>query len=231
MNARIKQKNLYITEQKAAFVYKFRLRSDTMDRRMKKTKKAIYDALKSLLAKESYSKITVSEIIEEADIGRSTFYAHYETKDDLLKEMCHDIFLHIMDTNLTKEETHNFSGNPLRFRTLITHILYHIKEEVINLKGLLEGENGIYFWQNFRLQSQHFIQTYLLQHHRQNTGLPDNVLVNHISVSFEGLVKWWIQNGMKETPEEIEIYFESLIYPILPLSEPFQDPANGTDHT
>ena len=168
MNTRIKQKNLYITEQKAEFVYKIRLRSDIVDRRMKKTKKAIYDALKSLLAKESYSKITVSEIIEEADIGRSTFYAHYETKDDLLKEMCHDIFLHIMDSNLTKEETHNFSGNPLRFRTLITHILYHIKEEDINLKGLLEGENGIYFWQNFRLQSQHFIQTYLLQHHRQN---------------------------------------------------------------
>lgn len=56
----------------------------TPDRRVRKTRKLIQEALFSLMKESPYRKIRISQITEHADISRSTFYLHYETKDDLL---------------------------------------------------------------------------------------------------------------------------------------------------
>ena len=66
-----------------------------MDRRQKKTRQAIFNAFTDLLETKPYSTVTVSEIIAAADVGRSTFYSHFETKDDLLRALCAEIFEHV----------------------------------------------------------------------------------------------------------------------------------------
>ena len=75
------------------------------DRRITKTRKAIYQAFLYLLNQKDYEAITVQEIIDLADVGRSTFYSHYESKELLLDELCQSSFticLSVLNTSLHK---------------------------------------------------------------------------------------------------------------------------------
>ena len=187
-----------------------------MDRRIQKTRAAIFDAFNRLLSRKSYPKITIQDIIEEADIGRSTFYAHFETKDDLLQAMCRDLFNHIFSDDLRAEETHDFSFSSGRSNSLLTHILYHLKDDEKNLKGILSCESSGLFWNAIRQQFSRFAKSCLMKARTEKSaGIPEELLVSHITGSFVGLVKWWMRNGTKETPEVLEKYFEALVFPIL----------------
>ena len=68
-----------------------------MDRRQLKTRKAVLIAFEDLVSRKRYEQITVQDIIDLADIGRTTFYAHFETKDSVLDAICTDLFSHIFD--------------------------------------------------------------------------------------------------------------------------------------
>lgn len=56
-----------------------------MDRRAARTRRALHEALIALILRKGYEAVTIQDIIDEADIGRSTFYAHYSGKEDLLR--------------------------------------------------------------------------------------------------------------------------------------------------
>ena len=54
------------------------------DRRIERTRRALMNALMDLIAEQGYEKTTVQGILDRANVGRSTFYAHYFNKQDLL---------------------------------------------------------------------------------------------------------------------------------------------------
>jgi AcrR family transcriptional regulator len=55
-----------------------------LDRRVQRTRRLLHKALMSEVLEKAYESITVQEILDRADIGRSTFYTHFRGKDDLL---------------------------------------------------------------------------------------------------------------------------------------------------
>jgi AcrR family transcriptional regulator len=187
-----------------------------MDRRQQKTRDAIFEAFIRLLSSKGYTRITVQNIIDEANVGRSTFYSHFETKDYLLKEMCTDLFEHIFSESLNSESTHDFSLTNSNPNTMITHILYHLRDNKRNIIGILTCESSDLFLRYFKLYLNEFIMKHLLRNvNRKNENIPDDFLINHITGSFVELVQWWIKNNMKQEPEELELYFSSVINPII----------------
>src|SRR5262249_10485462 len=66
----------------------------TIDRRVSRTRTLLHNALLSSLRSKSYDAITVEDLCTKAKIGRSTFYAHYTSKDDLLRTR----LTHLRDT-------------------------------------------------------------------------------------------------------------------------------------
>lgn len=91
-----------------------------------------------------------------------------------------------------------------------------MKDDEKNLHGLLGSENSDLFWNYIRQQFSRFIKNYILNVRTEKSShIPDELLNSHIAGSFIELVKWWMKNGMKESPEELEKYFEMLIFPII----------------
>ena len=186
-----------------------------MDRRQQKTRAAIFNALSSLLKEKNYNHISVQNISDRANIGRSTFYAHFETKDDLLTALCHDIFSHVFAKSLDTEHTHDFSENHTNIYALMTHILYHIRDNK-DIPDIINCESGELFLKIFKKYFNDFYTAKVFSDIKEkNFTVPYSFIENHISGSFINMIQWWINNGMAETPEELTEYFKAVTEPFL----------------
>ena len=183
-----------------------------MDRRQKKTREAIFRAFTELLSKKHYNQITVGEIIEKADIGRATFYAHFETKDYLLKVLCEELFCHIFDATVDGREQHHHIFSCEAPSSAILHLLQHLQKNDHNILDLLGCENNELFLRYFKENLKDLIKNHpSLLCGEKPRELPDDYWLNHVSATFVETVRWWINNNMKETPEQLAKYFEVVL--------------------
>lgn len=183
-----------------------------MDRRQKKTREAIFEAFVFLLYKKDYSSITVKEIIDRADVGRATFYAHFETKDYLLKELCAELFCHIFDftDSYCLDHKHIFKCDPPEDPFL--HLLRHLKENDNNILKMFCGQNNLLFYEYFKDGVLSLVKKQISSFEsRRDKSLPENFWLYHITSVFTETVKWWVKNDLKETPETIVGYFYKLV--------------------
>ena len=181
-----------------------------MDRRQRKTREAIFKAFSELLSKKDYNRITVSEIIERANVGRATFYAHFETRDFLLKELCQELFCHIFDSINGKTHNHIFCCDAPNSAFL--HILQHLQRNDNGLLELMRCENNELFLKYFKENLKELVkkQRFLFDD-RKSAEIPEDFWINHVCSTFVETVRWWLENGMKESPEEITEYFIAVI--------------------
>ena len=129
--------------------------------------------------------------------------------------MCNEIFTHVVSDHMSSEEKHDFSNKDDDTDTIVTHILYHLKDNSKNIIGILTCESGELFLRYFKQYLNGVFTEYFGEQIGQSKEMPSDLLLTHISSSFVEMVNWWIQNNMKQTPEQMESYFAAVILPIL----------------
>lgn len=183
-----------------------------MDKREEKTLNAIHKAFTKLISEKDYAEITIQEILDNAKISRSTFYSHYKTKDELLLNISNHIFDHIFSHTLEEEKTHDFSKDKIfNYRHLVTHFFYHVLDEKSLFKGIFKSNGMDLFLNEFRKKIKIFVESYFSNYPYKN-NIPLNLKEAIVIENFIVILKYWIENDFKETPEDIATYFiESFI--------------------
>ena len=183
-----------------------------MDRRQKKSREAIFKSFSALLAKKSYGNITVGQIIERADVGRATFYAHFETKDHLLKELCPELFCHVFDATVQGKSEHMHIFECEAPDSVILHLLMHLQRNDNGILDLLSCENNELFLRYFKddLKKLLLKQDNVFKN-RYGDRLPDAYWTDFVASAFVETVRWWINGKMNESAETICSYFMTVV--------------------
>ena len=128
--------------------------------------------------------------------------------------MAMSLFDHIFSgvPNSNIECDHDFSKTT-DSTTIITHLLYHLRDNKQNILGILTCDNGEMFIQFFRHYLNELLPKYMTI--KPQKDIPEDFILNHISGSFINMVQWWFKNDLKQSPEELTKYFEAVIYPAL----------------
>lgn len=87
---------------------------------------------------------------------------HFETKDDLLKEICKEVFEHIFSPELKIECNKKFENEKNNPKIVISHILYHLKEHQKNLTAILNCESSYLFISYLKKYIDKIIDSYIL---------------------------------------------------------------------
>ena len=176
------------------------------DARVRYTRMVIRQSFFQLLKEKPVGKITVKEICDRSEINRATFYKHYNDPFDLLEKIEEEMLLYLQNS-LDQKKYRNIKA--LYTDVLIQFRNNHEQYEVIGSPHGDSSFSGQIFMtsyeQAFPLIAGKF--SYLDQARQ-------NMLYYFISQGCSGIVQYWIENGMQESPEEAAAFIDETIYAV-----------------
>ncbi|HDR7793976.1 TPA: TetR/AcrR family transcriptional regulator C-terminal domain-containing protein [Bacillus luti] len=185
------------------------MRDSNLDLRVIRTKTAIRNALVELIEEKGFESVTVKDITTKANINRGTFYTHYQDKFDLMTK-CQEEIMYEM-SNIAKqrfpEVIADLGSNPSPTApfTLITSILEFLNENSEFMKAVLSPKGDL----SFQTKLKDFMWKTLFEDtneglvNKDNLLVPSQYLASYMASAHIGVIQQWLNNGQKETPEEI----------------------------
>jgi len=185
-----------------------------LDRRVRRTRRRLRDAIIELIIEYGYDNITIQQITDRADLSRATFYLHYRDKDELLAYSLEEMFNELvekLDTPLfnPKEQAASTETPPIVLAFL------HVQQHHELYKALLIGDRGVTYVIYREIQYLARIanaQLAQLTHEAIDEDLV-TIASQHLAGSLFSVILWWLQENMPRTPEEMAKLFHTMALP------------------
>ena len=185
---------------------------EQVDRRVRRTKKSLEDALIALTLEKEYDEITIQEITERADVGYRTFFRHYSDKDELLKDVLDTTMMELREL-MTPPSPEilvdpNFKAADFKEGVILFR---HVQEHCDLYRVLLRSERTF-------IES---VMAFAIQGMEADLGslvAPDisiEIMANHMAWATLALVRWWLDSDMPYAPEVMGEYsFRLVVQPV-----------------
>jgi len=184
------------------------------DRRIEKTQNLLREALGSLIREKPYDAIAVTEILERANVGRSTFYPHFRDKCDLLADCIHDMLRSVQSAALPSS-----AKRPERIVWFSLAIFEHLHQHRRMGEHSMGTRGRAVIHEHLRRVLAELIADDVrkaCQGRRKAMGqISPDLLVQHVASTFILVLNWWVESGSPLPPKEVNDLFRELILPTL----------------
>jgi AcrR family transcriptional regulator len=179
------------------------------DRRVQRTRELLQKALIELISERGYDAITIQDIVDHANVGRTTFYLHYNSKDDLLMS-CHEAIVSEFHFGplypLSREELLSYEAPAGMRRTY-----RHLEDARAVLYPLFQGKDSLLILRRLRDWSAQEIEASLRAAFPEvDSSIPLDVLANYLAGAQIALVQWWLQKRQPLSSENLAQTFHRL---------------------
>jgi AcrR family transcriptional regulator len=183
------------------------------DRRIQKTLSLLREALVSLIAEKPYDSIVVKEILDRANVGRSTFYTHFRDKDDLLVSGIHDVLGEV------PSPTRTGGRSPDRILWFSLPIFEHHYRHAHAWGDRIGAKGRTILHEHLRRVLTGVIAGAMKKDYRPGRPsprqLPPEVVSAYVASTFVLVLNWWLGTRMRLPPKEINDVFRRLTSPTL----------------
>jgi len=168
----------------------------------------LHEALLSLLARKGYGAITVEDICETANIGRSTFYAHYTSKDDLMRAGLNHLRNRLLDRQRDAAPRHAKRRGLAFSLTMFEHAREHMHIH----RTLVGNRGGTIAFDTIHQMLCDLVRGELAASagKHANDAMLRELVVQYLVGAYMAVMAWWIDAGAKLTPERVDAIFQRL---------------------
>jgi AcrR family transcriptional regulator len=186
-----------------------------LDRRVQRTRELLRESLTICVLEKGYEATTVQDILDRANLGRSTFYSHYRDKDELLVSG----FEHLRQIFEEYDRQLPHGGNPERPAGAYPPVLLffqHAAEHHKLYKSILGSKQGAEIVQRYLYK---MMSSRAGQHLKQlipkgkKPAVPQEIILHYLVSSMIAILTWWINHDLPYSPEEIYEMFHRLTIP------------------
>jgi len=171
------------------------------DRRVQRTRQLLQDALISMMIEKGYEATTVQDIIDRANVGRATFYAHFADKETLLTSRLEDL------RNSLSERQRQAPGS-LGFSLAM---LEHARSHLPVWSAIVGRDSGALVLQRIQSMIAALVDVDMRALAFKGTPAQRDLAVQYVAGAFMAVLTWWLDQGAKLPPEEVDAIFRRLV--------------------